>query len=465
MSMLPDLHQFDDTARTIITHFQHKYRINSLLKKYGATKKKGVPVSTIFSFLFSLVFTGKSCYRTIRDTKRDSGNKLPPHSMGKDTVYRFLKSGKIDWTGFLTHIASRIANTSIIPLTNEQRKNVFIIDDSLYERGRSKKVELMSRVFDHAKRAYCLGYRMLTLGWSDGNTFLPVSFNLLSTRNPKNRLVERNRAKEGEVAVNRRDLAVTKAPDVALHLLAKALDAGMQASHVLFDSWYSFPAMLLKVKEMGLDSVAMVKRSSKIHYTFEGQRMSVKDIFKRCKKRPGRSRYLLSVQVKVGAEGSQQIPARLVFVRNRNQRNDYLVLISTDMELDEDEIIQIYGKRWAVECFFKVCKGYLRLTSGCSSLDYDAITTHVAIVFSQYMMLSENQRMQADERSIGDLFFATVDELQDLLFEDAIFLLITAVFNSITEAFELSTSEREKLLETFLSAVPIPLKRRLEDCA
>jgi len=78
--------------------------------------------------------------------------------MGKDTVYRFLKSGKIDWTSFLTHIASRIANTSIIPLTNEQRKNVFIIDDSLYERGRSKKVELMSRVFDHAKRAYCLAW-------------------------------------------------------------------------------------------------------------------------------------------------------------------------------------------------------------------------------------------------------------------------------------------------------------------
>ena len=119
----------------------------------------------------------------------------------------------------------------------------------------------------------------------------------------------------------------------------------------------------------------------------------------------------------------------------------------------------------AVECYFKVCKGYLRLTSGCSSLDYDAITTHVAIVFSQYMMLSENQRMQADDRSIGDLFFATIEELQDLLYEDAMFLLITAVFNSITEAFELSTSEQEKLLETFLSAVPIPLKRRLDESA
>lgn len=465
MSIVPKFNQFDDTARSIISFFHHKHRVGSLLKRYGATKKKGICVNTIFSFLFSVVFTGKSCYRTIRDAKSENSNKLSSGGMSKDTVYRFLKSASIDWLGFLTHLASRIAKSSIIPLTHEKRKNVFIIDDSIYERGRSKKVELISRVYDHAKRTYSRGYRMLTLGWSDGNTFLPVSFNLLSTKNPKNRLVQRNESKKGEVAERRRDLALQEAPDVALHLLRKALDVGMQATYVLFDSWYSFPAMLLKVKKMGLDSIAMVKRSSKIYYTFKGKRMSVKDIFKCNKKRPGRSRYLLSVNVLVGPENGQQISAKLVFVRNRNKRNDYLVLISTDVKLSEEEIIQIYGKRWSIECFFKVCKGYLRLATGCLSLDFDAITTHVAIVFSQFMMLSENQRIHSDDRSIGDLFFATVDELQDLLFEDAIFLLITAVFNAISEAFELSENEREKLLETFLSAVPIQLKSRLQYCA
>ena len=32
----------------------------------------------------------------------------------------------------------------------------------------SKKVELLSRVFDHTGKKYLKGFRMLTLGWSDG---------------------------------------------------------------------------------------------------------------------------------------------------------------------------------------------------------------------------------------------------------------------------------------------------------
>ena len=59
--------------------------------------------------------------------------------------------------------------------------NVLIIDDSMFERNRSKKVELLAKVYDHAKHKYRFGFRMLTLGWSDGSTLLPVNSILLST--------------------------------------------------------------------------------------------------------------------------------------------------------------------------------------------------------------------------------------------------------------------------------------------
>ena len=60
------------------------------------------------------------------------------------------------------------------------------------------------------------------------------------------------------------------------------------------------------------------------------------------------------------------IPAKVVYVRNRNKRKEYLYLISTDVNLDENEIIQIYGKRWDIEVFFKVCKSYLNLSRECN---------------------------------------------------------------------------------------------------
>lgn len=40
---------------------------------------------------------------------------------------------------------------------------------------------MLARVRDHVEHKYVRGFRMLILGWSDGNTFLPVAFSLLSS--------------------------------------------------------------------------------------------------------------------------------------------------------------------------------------------------------------------------------------------------------------------------------------------
>ncbi|MEA4872363.1 MAG: hypothetical protein VB076_06070 [Synergistaceae bacterium] len=50
------------------------------------------------------------------------------------------------------------------------------------------------------------------------------------------------------------------------------------------------------------------------------------------------------------------IHARLVYVHNRSKHKDYLVLISTDMPLLEEETIRIDGKCWDIEVFFNVSK-------------------------------------------------------------------------------------------------------------
>ncbi len=53
---------------------------------------------------------------------------------------------------------------------------MLIFDDSLYNRARSKTVELLSRVHDHASGKYVKGLRMLTLAWSDGNSLIRCFF-------------------------------------------------------------------------------------------------------------------------------------------------------------------------------------------------------------------------------------------------------------------------------------------------
>jgi hypothetical protein len=85
-------------------------------------------------------------------------------------------------------------------LTSEDREAVLIIDDSPYDRSRSKWVELLSRVWDHSTGRYLKGLRILTISWSDGNCCLPLDFALMSSGDPKKRLCESQSAWTNAVA-------------------------------------------------------------------------------------------------------------------------------------------------------------------------------------------------------------------------------------------------------------------------
>jgi hypothetical protein len=157
----------------------------------------------------------------------------------------------------------------------------------------------------------------------------------------------------------------------------------------------------------------MVKKTPKMFFRYNDEDMSLISIYNKNKKRRERSRYLLSVMIDVVKDG-EIIPAKIISVCNRNKRNEYLCLISTDIDLNEDEIIRIYGKRWDIEVFFKVYKCYLNLSKECRSMSYDAMTAHTAVVFTRYMMLSLENRESNDKRSLGELFLYFSDEMSDI---------------------------------------------------
>ena len=64
-----------------------------------------------------------------------------------------------------------------------------------------------------------------------------------------------------------------------LELLDAAIKAGHQARYVLFDTWFANPHQIVAIKDMNLDTIAMVKKSSSITYEFESRRMHSKQIF------------------------------------------------------------------------------------------------------------------------------------------------------------------------------------------
>ena len=391
--------QDDKQISKSIKRFFTRFHVSSALKASNAYKKKGIPVTEIFQYLFLLIFSNRSMYMSLITGRNTPG-------FAKDSVYRFMKMIQTNWIRFTTILSSRIIKDAIIPLDSKDRANVLIIDDSMFERNRSKKVELLAKVYDHAKHKYRFGFQMLTL-------------------------------------------------------LETAKKAAIPAKYVLFDSWFSSPSTLHAVKGIGYDVIGMVKKTPKMFFRYNGEDMSLVSIYNRNKKRRGRSRYLLSVMVDVVKDG-EIIPAKVVYVRNRNKRKEYLCLISTDTNLDENEIIRIYGKRWDIEVFFKVCKSYLNLSRECNSLSYDAMTAHTAVVFTRYMMLSLESRESNDNRSLGELFLYFSDEMSDITWIQAFQMLLQMFRTMLTENTELSDEKISELVDAFMNALPALLKTQLQ---
>ena len=440
-SILPQDQDGQDLFNAISSFFC-TFGIGNLLRKCNAQKEKGVPILDIFKYKLCNVFSDRSMYM-----QQKTGSFK--ESFSKNTFYRFLNSPKTNWLRFTTLLSKKVVD-KVEPLTDDERVNAFIVDDSLFERTSCKKTELGSRVFDHTSMKYRKGYRLMTLGWTDGNTFLPINSCLLASSKEHNLIGPVEQFDGRSLAAKRRKFAQMKGTEVMIELLRNAHSAGHSADYVLFDTWFSSPAQLIAVKNLGLDSIAMIKKSSRIYYEYEGEQLSIKKIFGICK----------NVMV-----GKEKLPAKIVCVRNKKNKKDWIAFICTNPELSEEEIIRIYGKRWQIEVFFKTCKSYLNLISECHSLTYDALTAHVAIVFTRYLMIAMEQRRNEDDRTLGEIFYFFTDELKDITFGESFQIIITAMIESVCAIFQPTEEQLELFIEMFVGRLPEYIRNSLAKAA
>jgi hypothetical protein len=432
-----------------------RFGINRLLRSVGAFKEKGVSVSLLFTFLLGLVFTNKNLYEMLSSNRE----KL---LFSKNTVYRFLLCSTINWEVFIRKL-SRTVIPEIDKLTSQTRKAVLIIDDTPYYRNRSRKVEMLSWCYDHSENKYYKGFTMLNLGWTDGQTYMPVDFRLLASGNDKN-LLEGSHVKDDKrtLATKRRTQARTEKPALALQMLKETKGTSAQTQHVLFDSWFASPSFMLSVRNLGYDVVARLKNHENYRYLYHEEKLSLSRIYKANRKRGGNSRYLLSVSVEIRHDDYEYtVPAKIVYVRDKSNRKKWIVLISTDVTLDENEIITLYGKRWDIEPFHKVLKSTLRLTKEFQLRSFDSITAHKAIVLTRYIFLSLENREHRDDRSIGGLFLLICEELEDISFRYAFALLLKMLDKFLTGDLCIDRTCVDRLVERFIICLPSVLRVRL----
>lgn len=374
-------------------------QILQCLRKAGFKKKFGFTCSYLFQIVFNLVFYHKNWFQLLESNKSTS---FP----GKDAVYRFLNHYGYAWRRFLSFLSAATV-TKVNSFT--ETTGCLVIDDSMYDKNRSKSVELLARCFDHAKGRFCKGFRMLTLGWSNGKTFIPLDFALLSSKKAQINGISDNIDKRSS-GYKRRLEALKSAPELIPEMIHRALSHGVTASYVLMDSWFTFAPLIQAITRQGLDVIGMVKNSNQ-RYRFGNRSLSLKELFHVATPVKANSKGLLrSVLVRMAPD----IPVLIVFVRHRTKKNEWLALLSTDCSLTESDVIRIYGIRWDIEVFFKCTKSLLKLQKEFQARSYDLLISHTTIVFTRYILLSWQQFCNTDQRTLGGLFALLADELNEL---------------------------------------------------
>jgi len=443
------------TVENRIHSFFHNQNLGQLLRQSNIRKDKGVRLDTLFQFLLSLSFTGKNLFRLMESPYSSAG-------ICKDTAYRLLNSVTANWRRFLLLLSIRVIVQRLLPLTDEVTRKVLIADDTLYNRDRSKRVELLARVHDHNTGRYMRGFRMLTLGWSDGNSFVPMVLSMLSSAKEDNRLAPmRADIDKRTNGYQRRQESMRKSTDVLVDMVALAMTAGTTARHLLFDSWFAFPATIRRIHSLGMHTICMLKDTGKVTYGLQGWPLTLKELYKEVRKRPGRAKVLAEVLVTIGPDDQgNPVTAKIVFVRDRSSKK-WLALLSTDTTLTADEIITLYGRRWDIEVFFKMAKSFLLLAKEFQSRSFDALVAHATLVCCRYIMLELVKRENADPRTLGSLFHAVCDELRQISFTEALALLLRLLEETLSSVIGLCKEQVQQLTERFVVTLPAVFRERL----
>ena len=405
-------------------------QIGKLLRKANITKNCGVPAYEVFQFLLLLVFQGKNLFRFLNSKHKDQ-------AVSKNTYYRFLSATSYNWKKFLFLLAVKVT-AAFDKLTRPERVKVLVLDDSVIKRNRSKKVEPLAKVYDHVEHKFQKGFTLLTLGWSDGYSFVPVGFNMLSSGTKSNRYQEMTTSidcrSNGYKARKESLMAKT---DAAILMIKRALNVGIRADYVLMDTWFTTEPMIRSILAEGLDVIGMVKQL-KQRYRYKGSSYTLPELQKFVSFDGARNIFgSLCVTIKNG------IPVKIVFVRNRNKKSECLYLLSTDCGLSDAEVVRIYGNRWSIECFFKATKSFMKLGTEFQSRSFDTMVSHTTIVFTRYILLEWIRRNRNDQKTYGELFFMFCDDIQDMDLTNALQGLMS-LFTDIASMMSADITEMPK---------------------
>ena len=192
--------------------------------------------------------------------------------------------------------------------------------------------------------------------------------------------------------------------DMMIKMLKRTVKKGFVPDYVLTDTWFFSYKILQAIIDIGenIKLVSMARiANAKYKILPTGKLLTPHEIITRYERRSGRnSRKYKARYIQFQAE-YQGIRVKIFLIRFGTY-GTWRMLVTTDLNISFNKIIEVYKIRWTIEVFFKESKQNLLLGKS-QSQDFDAQIADVTLSLMRYIFLSYYQRIHYGT-SIGGLF-------------------------------------------------------------
>lgn len=380
--------------------------IKSILKSANFVKKRegASTYLVVLHFVYMLVMNKK--ISTFINQSNDS--------LKKDTYYRLLQNSSYNWRKLLS-----LTNLKILKLLHKVQDSssvkVLIIDDTV--EGKTGKYIEGSRdaLWSNKEKRNIRGINVVSLNYSDGYSNFMLDFAISMGKYARVKFEEFTQEVDVRTTSYKRRLEIMDGKSqIAIDMVTRALKSGIYADYLLVDSWYSKPVFLAQMNKLGLKVISRIANNNKI-WNFTAKEKTLNAIYEKFKKLKTEKAGTYGKKIKfkyfsVIVEHKNAGRIKIVFIKTKEK---LIPIASTDTEINDEEIIDIYKRRWDIEQGYKELREHFGFGKEENRI-YEALIARITLSFFSYNIVSYINRMSNEPKTIGGLFKDLECELHTL---------------------------------------------------
>ena len=397
-------------------------KITKILKQSNFIKREVgyPPFQIILHFLYMLVM----------QKRQSTFIKQSDSAFGKDAYYRFIKESRYNWRKLLLLSSSALLQ-KIKPLHKCGDYRLLIIDDTV-EAKRGKFIEGSCKyIWSNKEHRTINALNIVSLNYADSHSTFQLDFSIKMNESRRKNISEFTTELHHRSNAYKRKSETIKGKNIlAIEMLERALDSGVEADYLLVDSWYAKPNFIKQANDLGMPIIARLS-NNKLIWNFKGKYKTLNSIYDDLKKyrhkssgKHGKISYKYFDAI---IEHAILGKVKLVFLHTGK---DLLVFISTDLVLSSKEILATYKKRWNIEQGYKDLRSLFGLGKEENRI-YESLIAKITLSMFAYNIVSYINRIKHEPQTLGELFRDLECELESLAISMQLFIKILIKISEI----------------------------------